>query len=290
MPNNDILRQDTFISNAKINIGLNIIDKCKNGYHLLESLMQEISFGDTINVTIKKTAGDTIIKSKGIPINCSERNNTCYQLISEIKKEYNIENEIIIELDKKIPIGAGLGGGSSNAASILNFLDRAFNLKLADKKKINICKKIGMDVPFFIKGSLQYTEGMGEITTMLPRLFEGYYFLIVHPPFSIPTKWAYSKLNKHLPSNKMLYNLLALKEPLRWNLFRNDFEDVVIPRYPEIGVLKDIMLNHGAVYSSLSGSGSTVFGIYHNYDQALSVLQKIDQTKYHITVTSPIYR
>lgn len=290
MPNSDILIQDTLTSNAKINIGLNIVDKCNDGYHLLESLMQEISFGDTINIIIKKMAGDITIQSKGIPINCSKETNTCYRVTAEIKKEYNIDNEVIIILNKKIPIGSGLGGGSSNAASILNFLDRAFNLNISNEKKINICKKIGMDVPFFIKGSLQYAEGMGEVTTPLPQLFSGYYFLIVNPSFSISTEWAYSKLNKHLPSNKMRYNLLALKEPLKWGLFRNDFEDIVIPRYPEIRVLKDIMLNNGAVYSSLSGSGSTVFGIYHNYDQALSVLQKIDRKKYHITVTSPIYR
>ena len=88
----------------------------------------------------------------------------------------------------------------------------------------------------------------------------------------------------------MRYNLLALEEPLKWDSFWNDFEDVVIPRYPEIRELKEAMLKSGAIYSSLSGSGSTVFGIYNNYDQALEASKKIDQKKYQITVTSPIYR
>ena len=88
----------------------------------------------------------------------------------------------------------------------------------------------------------------------------------------------------------MRYNLLALEEPLKWELFRNDFETIVIPRYPEIGVLKSKMIDNGAVYSSLSGSGSTVFGIFKNYDQAKIVAKTIDHKKYHITVTSPIYR
>ena len=145
-------------------------------------------------------------------------------------------------------------------------------------------------MPFFIKGSLQYSEGMGEITTQLPPLLKDYHFLIINPLFQISTKWAYSKLNKNLPSNKMRYNLLALEDPFKWELFRNDFEDIVIPRYPEIGVLKGIMLDNGAIYSGLSGSGSTVFGIYNNYDQALIASKKIDHKKYHITVTSPIYR
>ena len=147
-----------------------------------------------------------------------------------------------------------------------------------------------MDVPFFIDGGLQYAQGMGDMTSMLPPLFKNNFIIIVQPQFSISTKWAYSKINKLLPNKKMRYNLLALKEPLKWGSFRNDFEDVVIPRYPEIRVLKEAMLKNGAIYSSLSGSGSTVFGIYNNYDQAFKASKKIDQKKYHITVTSPIYR
>ena len=290
MPYKDILIVDTLTSNAKVNIGLNILDKCNNGYHTLESLIQEISMGDIITITICKSFGDIIIKSKGIKLNCSKIDNTCYRISHYLKKEYNIQNKIIIELDKKIPIGSGLGGGSSNAATILNFLDSSLNLKLTYKNKINICKQIGMDVSFFLKGSLQYAEGLGEVTTMMPPLFKGYSILVINPAFSISTKWAYSALNKNLPSNKMHYNLLALEDPLNWGLFRNDFEAIVIPGYPEIRVLKAVMLNSGAVYSSLSGSGSTVFGIYNNYDQALSASKKIDHKKYHITVTSPIYR
>ena len=290
MPYKDILASGTICSNAKVNIGLNIIDKAENGYHLLESLIQEISLQDTINITIAQSDGDIIIKTAGIPIDCNNQANTCYKILSYIRKEYNIQNAITIELNKKIPIGAGLGGGSGNAAAILNFFNNKLNLKISTDKKNELCTKIGMDVPFFIKGSLQYAEKMGEITTELPNVFKDHYFLIITPPFSIATKWAYSKLNKNLPSNKMRYNLLALEEPLKWDLFRNDFEDVVIPRYPEIGVLKGRLLDSGAIYSSLSGSGSTVFGIYNNYDQAVIASKKIDHKKYHITVTSPIYR
>ena len=193
-------------------------------------------------------------------------------------------------MQKKIPIGSGLGGGSSNAASILNFLDNTLKINLSKKKKIEICKSIGMDVPFFIDGGLQYAQGMGDITSMLPPVFKNNFIIIAKPQFSISTKWAYSKINKLLPNKKMRYNLLALEEPLEWDSFWNDFEDVVIPRYPKIRELKEAMLKSGAIYSSLSGSGSTVFGIYNNYDQALEASKKFDQKKYQITVTSPIYR
>ena len=131
-----------------------------------------------------------------------------------------------------------------------------------------------MDVPFFINGGLQYAQGMGEVTTSLPSILKDCFFLIAKPQFSISTKWAYSKINKLLPNKKMRYNLLALEEPLKWDSFWNDFEDVVIPRYPEIRELKEAMLKSGAIYSSLSGSGSTVFGIYNNYDQALEASKK----------------
>jgi len=290
MSSDNILIESTFLSNAKINIGLNIFDKSNNGYHILESLIQEISISDIINIKILKSFGPIKLTLKGLAIDCSNEKNTCYKVADYIKKNYKIKNQIVIELHKKIPIGSGLGGGSSNAASILSFLDKTLKINLSKKKKVEICKSIGMDVPFFIDGGLQYAQGMGDITSMLPPLFKKKFIIIAQPQFSISTKWAYSKINKLLPNKKMRYNLLALEEPLKWNSFWNDFEDVVIPRYPEIRELKEAMLKNGAIYSSLSGSGSTVFGIYNNYDQALEASKKIDQKKYQITVTSPIYR
>ena len=290
MSSDNILIESTLLSNAKINIGLNIFDKNDNGYHILESLIQEISISDIINIKILKSTGPIQLSLKGLVIDCSNEKNTCYKIANYVKKNYEIKNQIIIELQKKIPIGSGLGGGSSNAASILNFLDKTLKINLSKKKKIEICKSIGMDVPFFIDGGLQYAQGMGDITSILPPVFKNNFIIIAKPQFSISTKWAYSKINKLLPNKKMRYNLLALEEPLKWDSFWNDFEDVVIPRYPEIRELKEAMLKSGAIYSSLSGSGSTVFGIYNNYDQALEASKKIDQKKYQITVTSPIYR
>ena len=288
MLSEEILIEATITSNAKINIGLNIFDKFDSGYHILESLIQEISISDIVNIKILKSNGGIQLEAKGI--DCPIEDNTCYKITNYVKSHYKIKNKIIIELHKKIPIGSGLGGGSSNAASILNFLDKTLKINITKKKKIEICKTIGMDVPFFIKGGLQYAKGMGDVTQNMPPLFKNNFFIVAMPQFKISTKWAYSKINKPLPNKKMRYNLLALEEPLKWKSFENDFEDVVIPRYPEIRVLKEAMLENGAIYSSLSGSGSAVFGIYNNYDQAFEASKKIDQKKYHITVTSPIYR
>tara|TARA_A100001037_G_scaffold270617_1_gene265573 strand:- start:341 stop:736 length:396 start_codon:yes stop_codon:yes gene_type:complete len=131
---------------------------------------------------------------------------------------------------------------------------------------------------------------MGEQLSKLPSIFKSYYFLLVYPKIIIPTQWAYLNIKKQLPIKKLNYNLLALKAPLNWSVFENDFEEVVIPRYPEIGEIKQKMIEYNAIYSSLSGSGSTVFGIYNNYNQAVSMSKKLDYKKYHITVTSPVYR
>ena len=290
MPSDNILIQETFNSYAKINIGLNIYDKADNNYHILESLIQEISLKDIIKITIYRTSGDIEIQCHGIEIECEKIDNTCYAIANHIRNQYDIKHKILIELNKKIPIGGGLGGGSGNAAATLEFLNDQLGLNMNIEHKIDICKNIGMDVPFFINGGLQYAENMGEQNTPMPHLFNSYYFLLIFPQFNISTKWAYGKINKNLPSKKKNYNLLALEEPLNWALFRNDFEEIVIPRYPEIRELKEAMLDSGAVYSSLSGSGSTVFGIYKTYDQAIALAKKLNHKKYQSTVTTPIYR
>ena len=290
MPSDNILIQETLNSYAKINIGLNIHDRTDNNYHILESLIQEISLQDIIKITIYKNPGDIQIQCRGIGIDCEEIDNTCYIITNHIRNQYNINHQILIELNKKIPIGGGLGGGSGNAAAILGFLDNQLGLNIKAQDKIDICMRVGTDVPFFINGGLQYAENMGEQTSPMPKLFNSYYFLLIFPQFNISTKWAYGKINKNLPNKKKDYNLLALEEPLNWDLFRNDFEEIVIPRYPEIRELKEAMLNNGAIYSSLSGSGSTVFGIYKKYDQAIELAKKLDHTKYQSTVTTPVYR
>ena len=221
-------------------------------------------------------------------INCEDEKNSCFINTKLLKQKFKITNQITITLHKNIPIGAGLGGGSSNAATILNFLNNYFNLNLKDNEKVDLCKNIGMDVPFFLKGKLQYAENMGDKLSILPDLFKSYYFLLVYPEIIIPTQWAYLNIKKQLPIKKLHYNLLALKTPLNWGVFENDFEEVVIPRYPEIGEIKQKMIENNAIYSSLSGSGSTVFGIYETLEDVLSSRDKIKKSEYQTIVAKPV--
>ena len=250
-------------------------------------MVQEISISDIINIKILKSSGGIQLSSKGLTVDCPDIQNTCYKITNYIKKNYKIENQIIIELHKKIPIGSGLGGGSSNAACILNFLDKTLKINLSKEKKAEICKSIGMDVPFFIDGGLQYVEGMGDITNMLPPLFENNFIIIVMPQFSISTKWAYSKIKKELPAKKIKYNLRALSTSIKWSAFGNDFEDIVIPIYPEIRNIKDLFNKSNAIFSSLSGSGSTIFGVYKDLNLAKKANQLMQDLEYQSVVAKP---
>ena len=148
-------------SYAKVNIGLNIIDKMQNGYHEIETLIQQVDFYDTIEIKIGSQAGDVIFSTSGNAINCENEKNSCVMITKLLRQKFKIYNNITIKLHKNIPIGAGLGGGSSNAAAILNFMNHYFKLNLDYNKKVNLCQTIGMDAPFFIDGKLQYAENMG---------------------------------------------------------------------------------------------------------------------------------
>ena len=287
MQSRTILDIKVLQSHAKINIGLNIVDKKNNGYHHIESLIQEVDLSDEIEITTFKNNGKTEIISSGIEIDCSLENNTCYKIIELIKEQYNIENKFLLKINKKINIGAGLGGGSSNAASILKYLNSFFNLKISNQDKNILCQKIGMDVPFFIDGNLQYIERMGEKLTRLNNVFENYFFVLVFPNIKISTKWAYAKIKKELPVKKLQYNLMALSKPIKWNAFRNDFEDIVIPIYPEIGDIKELFIKNKAVFSSLSGSGSTIFGVYENQNLAEKANQLMQDLEYQSVVAKP---
>ena len=282
--------KQTLRSNSKINFGLNILSKKLNGYHEIESLMQEIDFYDEIYIEVSDKKGGVEITSSGIDINCEYKNNTCYKITNLVKKEYGINNKISLKINKRINVGSGLGGGSSNAATVLNFLNSFFKLKISKSQKNILCQKIGMDVPFFLEGGLQYVQGMGEKLSPIKDIFSKYCFVLVMPKINISTSWAYSKIKKELPVNKLNYNLLALSNPIKWNAFRNDFEDIVIPIYPEIRDIKELFKKNNALFSSLSGSGSTIFGVYENQDFADRVSKSMQDSGHQSIVANPIYK
>ena len=260
-------------SYAKVNIGLKILNKRSDGYHNISTVFQEIDLFDSI--TISKSDGPLKFSSN-VEWLQNDQNNLCVIAYNYIKNIYKIGGANIV-LKKNISRGSGLGSGSSNAAATMKGLREIYNLEVADSELIKIGSKIGADVPFFINGSTQVGEGIGEKLTSIRSLMDAQY-LIVTPNIPIDTKWAYSQYKNNLDNcsspakfsdsfRGKTINLDTLK------FFENDFESVVFPTYPEIGAIKNKLIALGAKFASLSGSGSTVYGIFDddaNIDKAFS--------------------
>lgn len=260
-------------SYAKVNIGLKILNKRSDGYHNISTVFQEIDLFDSI--TISKSDGPLKFSSN-VEWLQNDQNNLCVIAYNYIKNLYKIGGANIV-LKKNISRGSGLGSGSSNAAATMKGLREIYNLEVADSELIKIGSKIGADVPFFINGSTQVGEGIGEKLTSIRSSMDAQY-LIVTPDIPIDTKWAYSQYKNNLDNcssptkfsdsfRGKTINLDTLK------FFENDFESVVFPTYPEIGAIKNKLIALGAKFASLSGSGSTVYGIFDddaNIDKAFS--------------------
>ena len=274
-----MIEQYAFKSYSKINLGLKVLNERKDGFHNIESIFVELDFHDLI--TFKPSNYFQLIcNNDSVPI---DMQNTISQSYQFLKKRYNFNNHFHVYLDKKIPMQSGLGGGSSNAACTLNALNTILDLKISKSKLHQYALEIGSDVPFFIEGGVKFVKGRGEKleTVQNSSKFQSLYFLIVIPKFSISTKWAYEKLKKALKSNSKQYKFPTLDQRLNWSLFKNDFEVVVKAAYPEIMNIKEIMYNNGALYSGLSGTGSTVFGIYNEEKFIMQSQNKLSHYKTH---------
>ena len=250
-------------SNAKVNIGLKLIQKRIDGYHDISTVFQEINLYDEI--TISRSSNSVLKFSCNVDWLKNDQHNLCVIAYNRIKDLYDIDG-VDINLVKNISKGSGLGGGSSNAAAVMKGLRKIFNLEVTDKVLENIGKEIGADVPFFIRGATQIGEGIGEKLSDIKYTIDGS-FLIITPNIPIDTKWAYSQIKNVLDnaaSSTKFSDLFCGKtislDTLKF--FENDFESVVFPTYPEIGVIKSELIALGAKFASLSGSGSTVFGIF----------------------------
>ena len=222
-----------------------------------------------------------------VPLDHSNLISKAYQLIQS--KAVNIQTEYSIHLTKNIPLGGGLGGGSSNAAATLNALNALWGLNLNSETLENLGKELGADVPFFICGGVQLIEGIGEfLAHQNSKALINLYFLLIIPSFHISTHWAYKALNKTLQPDKSYSKFPPLSKPMKWELFDNDFERVIRKTYPEVGKIKENLQSAGALYAGLSGSGSTVFGVFDNLQKAEAILGNFSQ--YQTFLTSPVIR
>ena len=247
-------------SYSKVNIGLKVLSQRDDGYHNIYTIFQELNFGDSIDIEKREHGFKIIANVDWIPTN---KSNICYKAYTEIKKEFSEVKGIHIKIDKKIPIGSGLGGGSANAAALLKGIKNIYKLEVTESKLEEIGGEVGADVPFFIKGKTQLGEGIGDKLTQLPKAIIGTYLLVI-PKISIRTEWAYSVIKNRLnnQNKNAKFSSFINEDYSSLQIFENDFEQIVIPAYPEIGAIKSKLLNLGARFASLSGSGSTVYGVY----------------------------
>ena len=255
---------------AKINLGLDVVRKREDGYHEVRMIMQTINMYDKL--TMKPIDEDKIVLTTNLSFLPIDENNLVYKAIKLIKDKHQITSGVSVHLEKHIPVAAGMAGGSSDCAAALVGMNQLFNLKLSQKTLMEYGVTLGADVPYCILRGTALSEGIGEILTPLPPTPQCY-VLIAKPPVHVSTKFVYenlkaNELEKHPDIDGMVD---AIKEGSIKGVadrLENVLETVTIPAYPEIGTLKQIMLDCGAMNSLMSGSGPTVFGLFEKEKDA----------------------
>lgn len=249
--------------NCKINIGLNITGKRPDGYHNLETIFYPVQVKDAVEIIESNNESDISFTSTGNIVKVTKDNNLCVKAYHLLKKDFPQIPSVKMHLHKNIPMGAGLGGGSADASGVLLLLNKKFNLNISKEKLIDYALQLGSDCPFFIINKPCFATGRGEILEEINLDLSAYKFLIVNPNIHVHTGEAFSSLNQNnfSPTGK-LYHQINRNINTWKNVIKNDFEIPVFEKYPEIERIKTMLYENGAVYSAMSGSGSTVFGIF----------------------------
>jgi 4-diphosphocytidyl-2-C-methyl-D-erythritol kinase len=248
---------------CKINLGLRITQKRADGFHALETVFFPISIKDALEIIIEPdtTAAPITFTSSGLAINGEPSDNLCFKAYRLLKKDYPTIPNIKMHLHKKIPMGAGLGGGSSDGAFTLVTLNQLFNLQLSEQALLNYALQLGSDCPFFIINTPAFATGRGEILTPTTVDLSGYSIVIVNPGIAISTKLAFSLITPKVPDNNVA---AVIQQPIStWkDVLINDFEQPIFNSFPELANIKETLYQKGAAYASMTGTGSTVYGIF----------------------------
>jgi 4-diphosphocytidyl-2-C-methyl-D-erythritol kinase len=246
--------------NCKINLGLNIVNKRSDGYHDIETVFFPVHLKDALEV-IKKEKFE--FSTSGSAIEGETEKNLCIKAYNLLRKDFPQLPAVQMHLHKAIPTGAGLGGGSADGAFALKLLNKKFALNFSEKQLINYSLELGSDCPFFILNKPCIATGRGELMEQIELDLSDFKILIVHPGIHISTGWAFATIKpvKPVKSVKQIIqqHISTWKDELS-----NDFENPVFAKYPEIKNIKDKLYNEGAIYASMSGSGSAVYGIFNS--------------------------
>jgi 4-diphosphocytidyl-2-C-methyl-D-erythritol kinase len=244
--------------NCKINLGLNILRKREDGFHHLETVFLPVHLRDVLEIIPSQNKTQIIVT--GIAAGNPE-NNLCLKAYLLLKKDYPQLPEINIHLHKAIPTGAGLGGGSADAAFMVHLLNDKFNLNIPRDKIFVYASQLGSDCSFFFVNTPCLATGRGEVLELINIFLSDYKILLINPGIHISTAEAFKKIQPAIPSKKIKNIIFQPIETWKEELI-NDFENYVFERYPQIKKIKEDLYKAGAVYAAMSGSGSTIFGIF----------------------------
>lgn len=245
---------------CKINIGLRIVRKRPDGYHELQTVMYPVrELYDVVSVEVMEGVGVEFV-GRGIVVDCPEDKNLCVRAARLMQERYGVGG-VRIELDKRVPFGAGLGGGSSDATAVIVAINEIYSLGLERSTLAELAAMLGSDTPFFVYDDAQYCTGRGEIMEPTEVDLHGLWLVVVKPDEGVSTAEAYSGVKPCVPSDD-LRELLREGVDSWQGSVTNDFEGHILAAHPQIAELKAALLANGAVYASMSGSGSAVFGLF----------------------------
>ena len=252
---------------AKINLGLNIVERRPDGYHNLETVFYPVQIKDALELTIMNThfpsATDCDIKVTNMEVEGNEQRNLVVRAYKLLKQDFHQMPRVHAHLWKGIPTQAGMGGGSSDCAYTIRLLNEMFTLSLSEEQMISYAARLGADCPFFILSRPAYAEGIGERLQPVSLDLSSYYIGVVRPDIPVSTREAFSLIQPRKPAKCCREVVMQPIETWRDEL-TNDFEQSVFALHPEIGAIKQQLYDLGAVYAAMSGSGSSVFGLFRD--------------------------
>jgi len=276
-------------AHAKINLSLDIVGKREDGYHLLEMVMQTVNLHDEIEITIIDEGIHVTCDKDYVPV---DERNIAYKAARLLMELKQIEKGVRIDIIKKIPVAAGLAGGSTDAAAVLKGMNELFSLEMTTEELMEVGLKLGADVPFCIKGGTCLCEGVGEIITPL-KPFRDHIVLLVKPSFGVSTKDAYGgfaldKINRHVDTDKLIRAMEENDLKGMSYFSRNLLENVVLRRYPVLKSIKQSMQKSGSVITLMSGSGPTIYGIFTSAEQAENAARVLHKNGNEVILTRTI--
>lgn len=243
--------------NAKINLGLDIVSRREDGYHNIETVFYPIPLQDALEV---QQAEQPSFRMAGTPLDCAAGDNLVIKVLRMVQQEYQLP-ALDIYLYKHIPSGAGLGGGSSDAAFMMKLLNEKFNLGMTEEQMEQRLATLGADCAFFVRNKPVFATGIGNVFTPVELSLEGWTLVLVKPDVVVSTRDAYAGVQPKQPSESLL-DLIKLPVEEWQGRVNNAFETSVFGRHPEIAAIKDRLIDLGATYAAMSGSGSAVFGLF----------------------------